>query len=247
MSLVQFTPASVAAQPEPGAAVVHMLEQGRAWLVEAQTVREVKELSARAEAIRTYTRQADLGREAEDAACELRIRAERRIGQLLQQQEKAPAGRPPKEIGREARPIPRPPTLAEMGITKDRAAQAQALAKAPDETFDRAIGEAKAGAARQGISKAAVLRGVEKGVIDLDQAKADREARRKLAADWQKAGWPDAEESRQLGAYARLCRDLTAIDVEQIVALIRKHGDDKDRALAVAVATWIADLLEALE
>lgn len=142
MSLVQFSPSSVAEQPEPGAAVVHMLEQGRAWLVEAQTVREVKELSARAEAIRTYTRQADLGREAEDAACELRIRAERRIGQLLQRQEKPVGGRPAK-TGRASRPVSEPhtPTLAEMGITKDRAAQAQALANAPDETFDRAIEE----------------------------------------------------------------------------------------------------------
>ena len=39
----------------------------------------------RAEAVRVYTQQAKLGKKAENAAAEIRLRAERRVGELLRQ------------------------------------------------------------------------------------------------------------------------------------------------------------------
>ena len=62
--------------------------------------------------------------------------AEHRMGEMLAETERAPAGRPEK-ISRDTRPINKPPTLAEIGITKDESARAQKIAALPEEMFER--------------------------------------------------------------------------------------------------------------
>jgi len=69
--------------------------------VGANQVTDVSHVVAMAEAIRTYTVQASLGKESEQVACELRLRAERRRGELIAQGQeageiKATTGRPEK-------------------------------------------------------------------------------------------------------------------------------------------------------
>ena len=86
----------------------------------ANTVYEVQEIAAGAEALRAYARQAR-NRQLELDAAEIRIRAERRLGELMQGAArigKAKAGRPLKNRV-ETKPD-LPPTLAEAGIDKNR-------------------------------------------------------------------------------------------------------------------------------
>ncbi len=73
--------------PQPAEREFH--PAARQWLVSAGSIEEVDELRARAEAVRVYTREAKLGREGENAATEIRLRAERRVGELRKEMELA--------------------------------------------------------------------------------------------------------------------------------------------------------------
>ncbi len=57
----------------------------RAALAEIETVEHAIHVANHAEAVRYATRQAKVGMDAENAAAEIRLRAERRAGELLAQ------------------------------------------------------------------------------------------------------------------------------------------------------------------
>jgi hypothetical protein len=58
----------------------------------------------------------------ETDAHEIRFRAERKLGEMMREQPKAPAGRPPKKIGVSETPISaKPITLLQAGIDKNLA------------------------------------------------------------------------------------------------------------------------------
>src|SRR5512135_2701708 len=84
----------------------------------AYAVDEVKDLRDKAIALEHYQRQAK-NFEAERQACEIRLRAERRCGELLKQREKAKAGRPPKNRSNDATDLDTPKTLSGLGISRD--------------------------------------------------------------------------------------------------------------------------------
>ncbi len=67
------------------------------------------------------------------AASALRVRAERRVGQLLVAQPKAPGAKGRGPIAVAAVDRNDPPTLAEQGLTKDESSTYQRLAAVPDE------------------------------------------------------------------------------------------------------------------
>ena len=110
----------------------------------ARTVDDVQEIAAHAEAIRAYARQAK-NRQLELDAAEIRIRAERRLGELMAAQ-RASVGtaRPPGANQHQDRVAPKPeapPTLAEAGIDKNLAHRARALAAVPEEQFEELLDE----------------------------------------------------------------------------------------------------------
>jgi hypothetical protein len=137
-------------------------DAARRALAAAHRVDEVKAIRDRAEAVRTYAQQArDL--EMQNMACEIRLRAERRAGQLLLEMEKNPGtrgeGRPRKDgtKRRSSRPTAIPPTLEEIGISKDQSAKWQKIALLVDDaTFEKALVQARE---KDGeLSTAALLR-----------------------------------------------------------------------------------------
>ena len=80
--------------------------------------------------------------EAERQCALIRVRAERKCGQMLRDTEKAKgsdvAGRPDLD-GRRELPANPPKTLSDMGITKDQSSTWQKLANVPEDEFDAAI------------------------------------------------------------------------------------------------------------
>lgn len=125
-------------------------DAARKAIASAYRVDEAKKIRDKAEAVRTYAKLAgDL--QLQNQACEIRLRAERRAGQLLIEMEKNPGtrgeGRPRKDgtkIRRSGVRTAYPPTLDEIGISKDQSSKWQRLALLVDETtFERALVQAR--------------------------------------------------------------------------------------------------------
>jgi phage N-6-adenine-methyltransferase len=123
-------------------------EAARAALAEAHRVDEVKEVRNIAVALELYAKQAN-DTELLKQCTEIRLRAERRWGELYGAMPKAKGaeGNP----GGQGAPIVRSPvetaqspTLAELGVTKTQSAKWQKLAALPEEQFEIRVAHAKA-------------------------------------------------------------------------------------------------------
>lgn len=104
-------------------------------LSEAKTVDEVREISNQAEALRAYARQAK-NRQLEVDAAEIRIRAERRMGEMLCSAKRDGGfknGRPPNGVSRAK--------LREAGIDNKLSARSQKLASIPAEKFEQQVSD----------------------------------------------------------------------------------------------------------
>lgn len=128
-------------------------EAARKALTEAVAVDEVKSIRDEAMAMKVYAKQAK-ETELEEKAVELRMRAERRLGQLMKAQKEtegfntgtAGKGRPILGGVNETPPNPKA-TLKEAGIDKNLAKAARQAAKSTDEDFEEEVKEAKASVA----------------------------------------------------------------------------------------------------
>lgn len=128
-------------------ALVHY-DTARKALAIARTTDEVKNISDKAEALRVYAQQAK-DKQLEIDAAEIRIRAERRLGELLKAQKetvgmnRGAAGGGKKESPRGSYVEPRDsaPTLAEAGIDKKLSARAQKIAEIPEDKFEQRLAE----------------------------------------------------------------------------------------------------------
>lgn len=111
-------------------------------LAEAKAIDEVKDLRDKAAALKAYAKQAG-NKQLEVDAAEIRIRAERRVGQLMDEQ-RATVGLAKGRIRRGSELDPRDETaitLEDMGIDKHLADRSRKLAKLPDERFEEIMAE----------------------------------------------------------------------------------------------------------
>lgn len=110
------------------------LDRAKLALAECKTAMEAKQIADVAEAARVYLERTNASSEAVNRATEVRILAERQMGDFLRQMPKNQGGDPVPHKNR----VDEPPTLAEIGITKKQSARAQKLAEIPaDELQDR--------------------------------------------------------------------------------------------------------------
>jgi len=107
-------------------------------IAEVHRIDEVKDMRDKAQALERYARQAK-NKEAEQQCREIRLRAERRTGELIRQQQQAgelaTAGGDP--LSRDTTMAP--PTLSDIGISRDQSSKWQQLADIPDETFEQEV------------------------------------------------------------------------------------------------------------
>lgn len=119
----------------------------------AKTASEAKEIADKAEAMRVYAKQAQ-NRQLEIDAAEIRIRAERRLGEYLCEAKEAgqlAEGRRPKSaetvVGDDRFPRVR---LQDVGISKDLSSRAQAVARLPEPVFAAQVERWRGTAEREG-------------------------------------------------------------------------------------------------
>jgi N6-adenosine-specific RNA methylase IME4 len=127
--------------------MVLSVEAARELLAKSKSVDEVRDIADKAAAVAAYLRVKNASTESQNDAAEIRLRAERRLGELLSETPKAkgprlkgrtvggPLVQPPKD---------EPPTLADQGIKKGDAAKWQKLAKIPEKKFETLVEETKA-------------------------------------------------------------------------------------------------------
>ena len=128
-------------------------------VAEAKAVDDIVEIVGQANAVHAYARQAK-NRQMEIDAAEIRIRAERRLGELMAAQ-KATVGVAKGVLRRGVASTPReptaPPTLAEAGIDKNLAKRAQSYAAVPPVQFEKLLTDKRqSGNRRVGLDPALI-------------------------------------------------------------------------------------------
>jgi hypothetical protein len=127
------------------AAIVHF-DTARAALAKAHTFDEVKEIRDKASALAAYVRQAGESLEMQNQCAEIKLRAERRAGEMLREMELSKGA---AEEGWKTRShdetasASTAPTLSGLGISKSQSSRWQTLAALPAETFEAHIAETK--------------------------------------------------------------------------------------------------------
>jgi hypothetical protein len=190
-------------------------------IAEAATVDEVKYFHDEAAARAAYARQAK-NRDLEAQCVEIRMRATRRLGELMREQKRG-LGLNAGQLRRGLSENPRDerPTLDSQGIDKNLAHQARTLGDLPEEKFEERVAEAREVAlgvvARVVRSQEYENRKEERAQIDAnpspyEQRQKERKQRSKAAALSRMApctldGW----RRGYINAVRHLCTD---IDVE---------------------------------
>ena len=148
----------VASPPSPLARI----ETAHRLLAEARTIDEVKNVRDQAAAAAYYAKERGYSQDMIDWASEIKVRAERKAGELLVQMPKnrGAAGNP----GGQGVPFHdgSAQTLAEIGVTPKQSMQWQQLASVPETQFEQAVAEVKSQG--DGLSTTAVGRQIQSRV-----------------------------------------------------------------------------------
>ena len=110
-----------------------ILDRATQMLAEVRSVDDARDLIDLAEAARVYARQVNLGLEAQNHATEIKLRAQRRAGEILQSMEKntGAMGIGSNQFEVRLQPTTAPPTYSDLGIDKRDAHIWQTLAAMP--------------------------------------------------------------------------------------------------------------------
>lgn len=127
-------------------------DAARHALQAAISVDEVKDIRDKAAAMAEYARQA-ANTEMIEWATEIKVRAERRAGQMLAEMPKNPGKLANSSRSHDATTTK---TLEEIGVSKTQSSRWQKLASVPDEKFEQAVSAAKEVAGE--VTTAAMLR-----------------------------------------------------------------------------------------
>ena len=103
---------------------IQLLQQAAAFLAECMSLDEIKSIRNKAEAIRLYQKKIGESLTNQNAAAEIKLRAERRMGELLSDSPKHEGGRPTK-TGNATLPVTK---IADLGVTKMESSLAQSTA-----------------------------------------------------------------------------------------------------------------------
>lgn len=108
-------------------------------IAECKRIDEVKDWSDKAAAIEAYGRMSK-NYDIERDAAEIRVRAQRKMGELIIEMDKSKGGRPAEKpvLGVDRFSAV---TLTDMGISRNQSSQAQAIARIPEPEFEQTLSE----------------------------------------------------------------------------------------------------------
>ncbi|MDB9512262.1 hypothetical protein PN499_13805 [Kamptonema animale CS-326] len=120
-------------------AVIEYLEATRGDITEAKSLEEVQDVLQKVNALEAISKKFRLSKEVQLDATELRIRIERRLGEMLKAIDKDKGGRTQKTDSLSDKLSSSNPTLSDLGLTKNEWLKFQQLASAPAEIFEAVI------------------------------------------------------------------------------------------------------------
>jgi ASC-1-like (ASCH) protein len=175
------------------------LDNATRMLAEIKSVDDAMHLIDLAEAARVYAKQVKLGLEAQNHATEIKIRAQRRAGEILLEMEKATGGEQYHSTGWSLQPVVQ--TYSSIGIEKHDAHTWQTIAKVPEDDFRNFIERVKT---------------EEK---ELSTAAAYREAKRVLRGDEVTIDVPDTITQTVANIYfAQICNAIEQNDSKWLLS-----------------------------
>lgn len=120
-----------------------LLSRAQRALAEAQTIDEVKELRNKAEAVKAYAKTARLGTAIVLDAAVLKLRAERKLGQMLESVKLANSAPGNQRTGKVDRfpDVTGPLYLSDLGITKTESHRTKKLAAVSAKAFEQYVSE----------------------------------------------------------------------------------------------------------
>jgi len=214
-----------------------LYESAKEALAECKFTDEVKDWADRAAATQAYARMAkDKGLEVD--AAEIRIRAERRLGEMLAEQKAGGGMAKGHRFAGGAEKEPPAPTLAEVGIDKKLSARAQKTAAIPAPEFEGIVEEWRDRVSQEGERVTAKLEAAGKrakpeadepedapsdddAATRFDDLAADLEALHriveaddKLAAAWAEATVAKAQLTQMTAMYEAKCDELSIMTKE---------------------------------
>ena len=217
-------------------------------LAECKAIDEVKGWADKAAAMQAYGRMAK-DKTLEVDAAEIRIRAERRLGEMLAAQKadgglnggtKMTGAKPGANDGSSAVVAnDHRPKLADAGISKDLSSRAQKLAAVPEAEFEAEVGEWRDRVSAEG---ARVTTRLEKA--------GERELRKNaktLPED--EAYAPPAPANHELEEAISTINELAAENdqLRDRVAIAAMSGTDEERAMAAETIAELRDQIKTLE
>lgn len=113
-------------------------DNARNAIAECKTIDEVKTIRDKAEAMRAYAKQVKESLQVQNDLCEIKLRAERRAGEMLSETNLNSTAKLKNESNSMS--------LSRIGIQKHESSRWQKIAKIPEETFESVITETKAAA-----------------------------------------------------------------------------------------------------
>lgn len=131
--------------------------EARRAIALARRVDEVKDIRDKAEAVRLYAKQARLGIEMQNDAAEIKLRAERRAGEMLAEMEKHKGGQHSR-TATSAKAV-EPAKLAEIGVSDNQSHRWQQMAAIPERKFEGYLERARQ--TQEEITTAGALRAGE--------------------------------------------------------------------------------------
>jgi len=121
-------------------------DRAKRALAEAKSIDEVKLVRDQAEALRLYFRQQRDSLIMQNDIAEIKLRAERRAGELLAEMERSKGGRPPENCRHDVGNSEYRQALDDSGIDERIAQRWQTEAQVPDEAFEQYVIETKSAA-----------------------------------------------------------------------------------------------------
>lgn len=141
---------------EPASQALAPLDKARQMLAEVRTAEDAIGLADIASAAQHYAKKARLGLESQNEAAEIKLRAERKAGELLGQLERGKAGRPKKNTSNGGGISEYAATLDASSLNWQSAQRLQTAATLSEERFEIHVADTKA--ASRELTSTGVLR-----------------------------------------------------------------------------------------